>query len=101
MQQEFLEASSLMLTGMVFVFAFLSLLILFINTVLAQLAIRFPDPVISRRSPSNKKTNNKKATNGEISPAIIAVISGAVSKYRAQHGNSLSPSQNYLPQNKH
>jgi len=82
MQQQFLEAATLMLTGMVFVFAFLSLLILFINTVLAKLAIAFPDPVapVHHRS----KVKNKAAV-GEISPAIVAAISGAVSRYRQQH----------------
>jgi oxaloacetate decarboxylase gamma subunit len=100
MQQQFLEAGTLMLAGMVFVFAFLSLLILFINTVLEKLSIWFPDPVVSRRTPSNKKTNNKKVANGDISPAIVAAISGAVSKYRSKHGSTHSSSQNSLPQNK-
>jgi oxaloacetate decarboxylase gamma subunit len=100
MQQDFLEAGTLMLAGMVFVFAFLSLLILFINTVLLKLSEKFPDPIVARRTPSNKKTNNKKATNGDISPAIVAAISGAVSRYRAQHGKSQASSQNSLPQNK-
>jgi len=100
MQQQFLEAGTLMLAGMVFVFAFLSLLILFINMVLERLSIWFPDPVVARPSPSSKKTNNKKVTNGDISPAIVAAISGAVSKYRATHGNAQSSSQNSLPQNK-
>ena len=85
MQQQFLEAGTLMLAGMVFVFAFLSILIVFINTVLAKLAIKYPDPVAkavsrtARKSPSNK-------TSGEISPSVVAAISGAVKKYRAQHG---------------
>ncbi len=90
MEQQFLEAGTLMLAGMVFVFAFLSLLIIFINTVLAKLAVKFPDPIASRRNHSNKKKN--KATNGEISPAIVAAISGAVSRYRQQHSQPLSSS---------
>ncbi len=83
MQQQFIEAGTLMLAGMVFVFAFLSLLIIFINTVLAKLAIKFPDPVAPSRTRSNKQ--NKKAASGEISPAIVAAISGAVTRYRQQH----------------
>ncbi len=83
MQQQFIEAGTLMLAGMVFVFAFLSILIIFINTVLAKLAIKFPDPVASSRTRSNKQ--NKKAASGELSPAIVAAISGAVTRYRQQH----------------
>ncbi|MCW8833970.1 MAG: OadG family transporter subunit [Colwellia sp.] len=83
MQQQFIEAGTLMLAGMVFVFAFLSVLILFINTVLAKLAIKYPDPVAPIRARSNKA--NKKAASGEVSPAIVAAISGAVTRYRQQH----------------
>lgn len=83
MQQQFLEAGTLMLAGMVFVFVFLSVLIIFINTVLARLAIKFPDPVAKPNSRANKK-NKSKATD-EVSPAIVAAISGAVQRYRTQH----------------
>lgn len=83
MQQQFVEAGTLMLAGMVFVFAFLSLLILFINTVLSKLAIKFPDPVAPSRTRSAKQ--NKKVASGEVSPAVVAAISGAVSRYRQQH----------------
>jgi len=91
MEQQFLEAGTLMLAGMVFVFAFLSLLIIFINTVLAKLAVKFPDPIATTSTRSNK--NNKKAASGEISPAIVAAISGAVTRYRQQHSQQLSTSQ--------
>ncbi|MGL1956453.1 MAG: OadG family transporter subunit [Colwellia sp.] len=90
MQQQFLEAGTLMLAGMVFVFAFLSLLIIFINTVLAKLAVRFPDPVIERPVRSNKRS--KKVDSGDISPTIVAAISGAVANYRQQHSQSHSKS---------
>lgn len=83
MEQQFIEAGTLMLAGMVFVFAFLSLLILFINTVLAKLAVAFPDAVVPNRNHSNNK--KKKAIAGEISPAIVAAISGSVNRYRQQH----------------
>ena len=91
MEQQFLEAGTLMLAGMVFVFAFLSLLIIFINTVLAKLAVKFPDPIAPSRNHSNKKNN--KVASGEISPAIVAAISGAVSRYRQQHSQQPSSSQ--------
>lgn len=86
MQQQFIEAGTLMLAGMVFVFAFLTLLILFINTVLAKLAIKFPDPIVPSRKRSVKE--NKKLANGEVSPAIVAAISGAVTRYRQQHSQN-------------
>jgi oxaloacetate decarboxylase gamma subunit len=85
MQQEFIEAGTLMLAGMVFVFVFLSLLIIFINTVLSKLAVMFPDPVIQNQSRSNKKTT--KLAKGETSPAIVAAISSAVAQYRKKHIN--------------
>jgi oxaloacetate decarboxylase gamma subunit len=91
MEQQFLEAGTLMLAGMVFVFAFLSLLIIFINTVLAKLAVKFPDPVALASARSNKKNN--KAANGDISPAIVAAISGAVTRYRQQHSQQPSSSK--------
>ena len=84
MQQQFVEAGTLMLAGMVFVFVFLGVLIVFINTVLARLAIMFPDPIVVPHSRPNKKSIGK--NNGDISPAVVAAISGAVKRYRAQHG---------------
>ena len=90
MEQQFLEAGTLMLAGMVFVFAFLSLLIIFINTVLAKLAVTFPDAIVPSSTHSNKK--NKKAANSELSPAIVAAISTAVTRYRKQHSQSPSSS---------
>ncbi|MBU2923294.1 OadG family transporter subunit [Colwellia sp. 4_MG-2023] len=83
MEHQFIEAGTLMLAGMVFVFAFLSLLIIFINTVLARLAVKFPDAITPSRSHSS--TKNKKAVSGEISPAIVAAISGSISQYRHKH----------------
>jgi len=88
MEQQFLEAGTLMLAGMVVVFAFLSLLILFITTVLAALADKYPDAIPTATNRSNKK--NIKAASGEVSPAIIAAISGAVSRYRQQHSEQNS-----------
>jgi len=88
MEQQFLEAGTLMITGMVVVFAFLSLLILFITTVLAKLADTFPDPIAPTINRSNKKNN--KAASGEISPAIVAAISGSVSRYRQKHSQQNS-----------
>ncbi len=85
MQSEFLEAGTLMLAGMVFVFAFLSILIIFINTVLAKLAIKFPDAVVVAPSRSSKKNKSHAKKHGDISPGVVAAISGAVEQYRRQH----------------
>ena len=86
MQQQFFEAGTLMLAGMVFVFVFLSVLIIFINTVLAKLAIKFPDPIVAPPSRTNRKSKSNNKPTGDISPAVIAAISGAVKRYRTQHG---------------
>ena len=81
----FIEAGTLMLAGMVFVFTFLGILVVIINTVLAPLAQRFPDQVAY----APKKTSNKKssATNTGVSPNVVAAISAAVAQYRQQHNN--------------
>ncbi|SEK64837.1 oxaloacetate decarboxylase, gamma subunit [Colwellia chukchiensis] len=80
-QALFLEAGTLMLAGMIFVFAFLGLLIVFINVVLVKLAKKYPDTIVKSR-PTSKKNNNK--TDGSINPAVVAAISAAVSQYRQQ-----------------
>jgi oxaloacetate decarboxylase gamma subunit len=83
MQQQFFEAGTLMLAGMVFVFVFLSILIVFINTVLAKLAIKFPDATVQSPPISTKKNKNK--LDGSISPSVVAAISGAVQRFRSEH----------------
>ncbi len=84
--QLFVEAGTLMLAGMVFVFAFLGLLIIFVNTVLVKLAIKFPDPIV--QSKPQRKANKTKVDNGGISPSVVAAISSAVSQYRQQHSKN-------------
>ena len=91
MEEQFIEAGTLMLAGMVFVFAFLSLLIIFINTVLAKLAVTFPDPIVAPPKRSSKKNN--KVASGEVSPAIVAAISGAVTRYRQQNTQQSTTSE--------
>ena len=81
----FVEAGTLMLTGMVFVFVFLGLLVMFINGVLKKLAIKYPDPIIQKKPV--RSTNVTKPVDG-ISPNIVAAISAAVSKYRQQQTNN-------------
>lgn len=88
MQQHFIEAGTLMLAGMVFVFAFLGILIFFINTVLARLAIRFPDPIVTPTTRINKKNKSANANSGDISPQVVAAIGGAIKRYRTEHGQT-------------
>ena len=77
--QLFTEAGTLMLAGMVFVFAFLGLLVVFIKVVLAPLANKFPDP-----KPAARKTTNKVAKKSGIDSGTVAAIGAAVSQYRKQ-----------------
>jgi oxaloacetate decarboxylase (Na+ extruding) subunit gamma len=84
--QLFIEAGTLMLAGMVFVFAFLGILIIFINKVLLKLAIKFPDPII--QSKPQRKTNKTNVDKGGIAPPVVAAISSAVSQYRQQHSKN-------------
>jgi len=82
LNQLFIEAGTLMLVGMVFVYSFLGLLVLIINKVLAPLAKAYPDPVLQpKRKPSTAKTLS---TEG-VSPSVVAAISAAVSTYRQQN----------------
>ncbi|ARD43392.1 MULTISPECIES: OadG family protein [Colwelliaceae] len=83
LQQLFIEAGTLMLAGMVFVFSFLGLLIVFINIVLVKLAKKYPDAIVESRASSKK--NNKTQNGKGVSPAVVAAISSAVTQYRKQH----------------
>ena len=77
-----------MLAGMVFVFTFLSLMIIFINVVLTRLAIKYPDATPQSRP---VQTNQKIKQNVDgISPKVVAAITSAVTQYRKQHNQSTS-----------
>jgi oxaloacetate decarboxylase (Na+ extruding) subunit gamma len=82
MNQLFIEAGTLMLVGMVFVYLFLALLIFIINFGLAPLAEKYPDPVVQTKN--KKSPSSAKAADG-VSPAIVAAISAAITRYRQQN----------------
>jgi oxaloacetate decarboxylase gamma subunit len=86
LSQLFTQAATLMLTGMVFVFVFLGVLVIFINVVLKKLANKYPDAITPKRTlaPISKNTQSTNA----VSPSIVAAISSAVSTYRQQHNNN-------------
>jgi oxaloacetate decarboxylase gamma subunit len=73
----FYEAATLMLVGMAFVYAFLSLLIVVIKTIIAPLGVRFPDPVVAPKAPQPVAP-----THNQNDQSIVAAISAAVTQYR-------------------
>lgn len=77
--QLFIEAGTLMLAGMVFVFAFLGILVVFINFVLAPLAKKYPDP-----KPASRKPLKSNVKGSGVDAGTVAAIGAAVSQYRKQ-----------------
>ena len=75
--QLFSQAATLMVVGMVFVFGFLSLMILVIKFFITPLAKRFPDV-----EPEVKKTTTNSSTS---QTEVVAAITVAVNKYREKH----------------
>ncbi|TDR18469.1 OadG family protein [Marinicella litoralis] len=77
--QLFSQAAVLMMVGMGFVFAFLSVLILIIKVVISPLANRFPDSV---------QTDNRiHSTATTESSATVAAITAAITQYRQKHNH--------------
>ena len=72
--QLFSQAAVLLMVGMGFVFAFLSLLIVVIKVVITPLGMRFPDP---------EAKNKALETNNDSS--VVAAISAAIKQYRQKH----------------
>ncbi|TLU64894.1 oxaloacetate decarboxylase subunit gamma [Thalassotalea litorea] len=77
--ETFIEAGTLMVVGMVFVFAFLSLLIVAIK-VLAKIATNFPDAKVPEKLPRQISSNTTR--EGEVPATVVAAISSAISQYR-------------------
>ncbi|MCF6320115.1 MAG: OadG family protein, partial [Proteobacteria bacterium] len=75
--QLFSQAATLMVVGMVFVFGFLSVMILVIKFLITPLAKRFPD-----HEPVVKKSN---ANQSKGHSAVVAAITVAVKQYRKNH----------------
>ena len=83
LSQLFVEAGTLLLAGMAFVFAFLGMLVIFINTVLNRLSVKYPDAV-SKTNPQRVASSKQNASKS-ISPNVVAAISSAVKSYRQQN----------------
>lgn len=73
----FTQAATLMVVGMVFVFAFLGLMIVVIKFLITPLAKRYPDI-----EEAHKKTPQSVTSQDS---SIIAAIAIAVKKYRQKH----------------
>lgn len=82
--ETFIEAGTLMVVGMVFVFAFLSLLIIAIN-LLAKVATNFPDAKVAEKLPRPVATNTTR--DGEVPATVVAAITSAISQYRKNRTN--------------
>lgn len=84
LSQLFVEAGTLLLAGMIFVFAFLGILVVVINKVIAPLAELFPDPVPARAA-SSQSSQARSARPDGVSPQIVAAISAAIAQYRQKN----------------
>lgn len=73
--QLFSQAAILMLVGMMFVFAFLTFLILVIKYILTPLGSRFPDVAVAIKD-QNESHNTA---------PVVAAISAAIKQYRTKH----------------
>ncbi|NMP17901.1 MULTISPECIES: OadG family transporter subunit [unclassified Thalassotalea] len=76
LSQVFIEAGMLLLVGMGFVFAFLTVLIYAIK-LLAKIGSHFPET-----APQSKKVNTSVAKSDQIAPGVVAAISTAIAHYR-------------------
>ncbi|TKB44642.1 OadG family protein [Thalassotalea mangrovi] len=77
--ETFIEAGTLMVVGMVFVFAFLSLLIVAIH-LLAKVGRYFPDPISVEKTPRHLPSSS--AMEKPVPAPIVAAITSAISHYR-------------------
>lgn len=80
-----LEASKLLIVGMVFVFVFLALLT-FVIRILAKLA---PSAHIATGTAKRNvvRRHAKIGQNNKLNPSVVAAISAAVTQYRKQPEN--------------
>jgi len=75
------EAASLMVTGMLFVFAFLTLLIFSVQGI-ARFCQRFPGAQPGHPSANRARANQKAVAPDESDNDVIAAITAAVHQYR-------------------
>lgn len=85
----YLQAGTLMLVGMLFVYAFLSLLVAVIKYLITPLATIFPDAPqsvnkssVNKNSPSRASAKPAAANSNSVSPPVVAAISAAIKRHR-------------------
>jgi len=76
----FRQAATLMLVGMVFVYGFLSLLIIIIKFLISPIASRYPDTV----SQPTKNPAANVTMNGHPA-SVVTAITVAIDRYRNKH----------------
>jgi oxaloacetate decarboxylase gamma subunit len=79
MEELFIEAALLMVVGMVFVYAFLGLLIFVIKWGIAPLSTKFE----KASEPVNMPSASQPAQG--IQPSVVAAISVAITRYRQKN----------------
>ncbi|NOH82026.1 oxaloacetate decarboxylase subunit gamma [Vibrio sp. RE86] len=71
------DAATLMLTGMVVVFIFLTILVYLVRLMSKLVPEEVPEPI------ATPNQNNKVQSPSAVSPNVVAAISAAVHQYRA------------------
>lgn len=78
----FWQAAVLMVLGMVFVYAFLGLLVLTVSKVITPLAKLFPNQTVKSARPTKVAQPHPQAEQH-----VVAAITAAVNQYRQKHSS--------------
>ena len=71
------DAATLMLTGMVVVFLFLTILVYLVRLMSKLVPEEVPEPIVT-----SNQNNKVQTTSSAVSPKVVAAISAAVHQYR-------------------